>query len=453
MKSRLDVVLAEYAALREELMYFLDARERNYQVMWALAIGQTGALLSLNTLPPKFLLLAYLFGTPILTLVVLYRTAANSASVLMVADYIHKGTRNQLDQMLGGLETDDPAVRLFDWEQHKARSSRLHRRLLMLLDVSQWAVFYASVLIAAAIAVLLQDHYDVMKSTGVLSERNVLFGLSWIVSVVCMANTTYFARKQNMIDSEANVSYSGRKGRERNEFRYAADTMDTARAIILTPEDDASTELRWDRETRAMCAILSPRAPADSRVLDFGMGIGRVAGALSSARPDLEIFGIDSSPHMRRLAKKYLAANSRIRIEADLASVPFESCDLAYAIFVLQHVSAEILPTVIKDIHRVLRPGGTLYILDSKRRCVPAKISAETAAEGAGPRAVDDVVRRIAIDELGNKSGEPAWADDGLSVVELLVREFGVGTIVELPETSFGRKTIERHHSMVFRKG
>ncbi len=97
-------------------------------------------------------------------------------------------------------------------------------------------------------------------------------------------------------------------------------------------------------------------ADAD-RILDLGGGgegvIGRLRGKQVTAI-DLRQGELDDAPQ------------GPIKVVADARALPFadRSFDAATAFFFLMYVAAEDRPKVLREAHRVLRPGGTLRIWD-----------------------------------------------------------------------------------------
>jgi ubiquinone/menaquinone biosynthesis C-methylase UbiE len=160
-------------------------------------------------------------------------------------------------------------------------------------------------------------------------------------------------------------------------------TDDSARAQGGTGEEMGS---RYDRmaEGYARCwapvlrssaeAVLdqlvgSPGPPAETgapaRLLDIGTGTGTLGLAALERWPAIRVSAIDASAAMlevaERNASRRLAPERRARYATTRASadeLPFEdgSFDLAVSSFVLQLVPNRA--AVLREVHRVLRPGG-----------------------------------------------------------------------------------------------
>jgi SAM-dependent methyltransferase len=103
---------------------------------------------------------------------------------------------------------------------------------------------------------------------------------------------------------------------------------------------------------------------AESRILDFGCGYGRCLGELFEAGYR-DLIGFDFSPAMIAAARTRFPAITFQEIESTRLPLPDASIDGALLFSVLT-----CMPTndgqknLIRELHRVLRPGGLLYISD-----------------------------------------------------------------------------------------
>src|SRR6187455_2492067 len=82
-----------------------------------------------------------------------------------------------------------------------------------------------------------------------------------------------------------------------------------ARRIILTPEFEQDTAERWERETPYLAGLVGGQVPldADSLVIDYGCGIGRLSKALIE-RYGCHVLGVDISARMRAMAPDYVGS-------------------------------------------------------------------------------------------------------------------------------------------------
>jgi len=108
---------------------------------------------------------------------------------------------------------------------------------------------------------------------------------------------------------------------------------------------------------------------AGHRVLDVGCGTGAVA--LAAARrsgANTEILGIDASPQMvakarRKAEKRGSTATFEVAAIEDL---PFEdsSFDRVVSQFVMHHLPGQLAHDGLREVARVLRPGGVITLTD-----------------------------------------------------------------------------------------
>ncbi len=151
-----------------------------------------------------------------------------------------------------------------------------------------------------------------------------------------------------------------------------------ARQIILTPEGpDADTETRWAIETPYLIGLMGEQLPlqADTLVIDYGCGIGRIARAMIEAF-ECSVIGVDISPNMRVLANDYVRSERFLAVspaQFDRLVAAGMRADAAASIWVLQHC---LTPTDdLARIERGLAPSGRCFVLNMSLRAVPAVVA------------------------------------------------------------------------------
>jgi demethylmenaquinone methyltransferase / 2-methoxy-6-polyprenyl-1,4-benzoquinol methylase len=146
---------------------------------------------------------------------------------------------------------------------------------------------------------------------------------------------------------------------------------------VIAPRYDDFTRLfsfgmdaGWKRE-----AIDAARraAPGASRVLDLASGTGDLAIALARALPAAAVMAIDASPRMIEASQARLpreGADIAARVEpmvGDMMALPQHdgSVDLVTASYGVRNVPDAAVS--VREIARVLRPGGALVTIDFYR--------------------------------------------------------------------------------------
>ena len=136
--------------------------------------------------------------------------------------------------------------------------------------------------------------------------------------------------------------------------------MTERKHAIRRAYDDISADYHAQRseEPAAIARIddLAERLPDDGRVLDAGCG-GGVPGARRLVETH-EVVGVDFSTEQVHRARENVP---RARfVQGDMSSLAFDAntFDGVCALFSLIHVPLDEHPRVVREFHRVLRPGG-----------------------------------------------------------------------------------------------
>lgn len=104
--------------------------------------------------------------------------------------------------------------------------------------------------------------------------------------------------------------------------------------------------------------------PTESRILDYGCGYGRCLGELFNAGYR-NLIGFDFSPAMIAAARKQFPEISFQVVQSSTIPLPDASVDGALLFSVLTCVPTDDgQRAIVKELRRVLRPGGLLYISD-----------------------------------------------------------------------------------------
>ena len=107
--------------------------------------------------------------------------------------------------------------------------------------------------------------------------------------------------------------------------------------------------------------------PAD-RVFDLGCGTGTMAVQIKKKFPGIEIVGLDPDPRALVRARKK-ARREALAIQFDEGfgeqlPYPAASFDRALSSFMFHHIPAEEKVKTLREVYRVLKPGGEFHMAD-----------------------------------------------------------------------------------------
>jgi ubiquinone/menaquinone biosynthesis C-methylase UbiE len=123
------------------------------------------------------------------------------------------------------------------------------------------------------------------------------------------------------------------------------------------------------------------RAAGDAsrvRLLDVACGTGRTLHQLHQAHPALRLYGVDLSPAYVRLARKLLADVDEVALAVENAeALPFADAtfDVATSVYLFHELPRNARRNVLRELHRVVRPGGIVVIEDSAQLVESAEIA------------------------------------------------------------------------------
>jgi ubiquinone/menaquinone biosynthesis C-methylase UbiE len=152
---------------------------------------------------------------------------------------------------------------------------------------------------------------------------------------------------------------------------------------------------RYDRHAARLTHRLRARIVADvraldlpdgSRILDAGTGPGRLPIEIARALPGLRIDGIDLSPQMIDHARRRRGADRVTFTAADVTRLPFDDAtfDLVVSSISQHHWAAP--EQGIRELRRVIRPGGRLWIYDARWSLTRATAAARTVFDPGSVR-------------------------------------------------------------------
>jgi ubiquinone/menaquinone biosynthesis C-methylase UbiE len=148
-------------------------------------------------------------------------------------------------------------------------------------------------------------------------------------------------------------------------------------------------------QIRRATDVLADTLELDGRdVLDVGCGEGGLVRWMRSR--GARAVGVECGDEMRRRALTADPEHAREYVDAEGQDLPFgdASFDVIVYSYSLHHVPVGDMPAALDEAHRVLRTGGTLYVVepdvDPPATSVAFPVVDETAVRAAAQRALDD---------------------------------------------------------------
>lgn len=165
------------------------------------------------------------------------------------------------------------------------------------------------------------------------------------------------------------------------------------------------TELGWDIDDRWVGGyvdyewshgrhVFEQYAPDGKRVLEFGSNFGGTSTVLAALGAHVSAVDVDAKyVALTRLNTARYGMRDRVEVHhvPDTRTLPFEtaSFDAVSAISVLEYVDPQHLAQVQREIDRVLRPGGLIFISGTSNRLWPREVHSGKWLVNYLPRFVD----------------------------------------------------------------
>lgn len=106
----------------------------------------------------------------------------------------------------------------------------------------------------------------------------------------------------------------------------------------------------------------------NQQILDIGCGTGTFAVMAKQLHSSIDVVGLDPDPKaLARASEK--AAKARVAVQfdrgfADALEYPSETFDSVFSSFMFHHLESSSREKTLREVARVLRPGGRFFLLD-----------------------------------------------------------------------------------------
>jgi SAM-dependent methyltransferase len=168
-----------------------------------------------------------------------------------------------------------------------------------------------------------------------------------------------FARRDSRIDQQQEAEYE-------IPYHYLV----TAKRLLSFPDRLIQAPIYLEH----MNVVIERLAPFQGqRILDAGCGDGRFIAEVGGR--NVEVYGTDYSERAVQFAR-IMNPGAKIEVGDLTARLPFAQdwFDQIVLIETLEHIPPHDLPEVIRELHRVLRPGGRIIItVPHKNRKIDSK--------------------------------------------------------------------------------
>jgi len=159
------------------------------------------------------------------------------------------------------------------------------------------------------------------------------------------------------------MKHSGNDDRTKGRVIHWAGYYDALLQVLMLGKDRAIREMTLELAKVGM----------GEKVLDVGCGTGSLA-ILAKSRVGVEgrVEGIDPSPEMIQVARKKSArAGMEVGFRiGGIESIPFpdDSFDVVLSSLMVHHLPDDVKREGLREVRRVLRPGGRLLVVDLEPR-------------------------------------------------------------------------------------
>jgi len=137
---------------------------------------------------------------------------------------------------------------------------------------------------------------------------------------------------------------------------------------FLTPFYDFMMKWAARESTFKLGLVEQARIEKGHRVLDLGCGTATLTILIKKTHPEAEVTGLDIDPKILEIAKSKVAkAGLDVALDHGTAPelpYPDNSFDHVVSSMVFHHLTSENKAHTLKEVLRVLKPGGELHVAD-----------------------------------------------------------------------------------------
>ena len=120
------------------------------------------------------------------------------------------------------------------------------------------------------------------------------------------------------------------------------------------------------------------RIPQDAIILDIGCGGGRTISRLAEMAPEGKLYGVDTSQtsvEVARETNRKQVDAGRVQVQrASVSALPFTDGTFDLVTAVETHYYWPDLPANVREVTRVLKPGGTFLLIAETYRGGPLRL-------------------------------------------------------------------------------
>lgn len=156
---------------------------------------------------------------------------------------------------------------------------------------------------------------------------------------------------------------------------YDKDVYDTTRPDQFTFKD-------YDRVLDRVVAYCDLPGNSYSRVLDIGIGTGNMAGRFLAA--GMAVTGLEPSAGMSEICRQKFPDITVMPGHFLDIPLPSQSFDIIASAYAFHHLTPEEKERAVREMKRVLKPGGRIVIADLMFRNPAERSTTERAMKAAG---------------------------------------------------------------------